>query len=478
VIELTLGQIATVVGGATRPSDAPIAVTGAAFVDSRTPVAGGLFVAIEGERVDGHEFAAAAIEQGAAAVLAGRSVDAPCVVVADPVAALGQLAAYVRAALPNPVTVGVTGSHGKTGTKDLIAQILEAAGPTVATTGSLNNEIGAPLTILRADEATRFLVVEMGARGRGHIQYLATMARPTVGVVLNVGVAHLGEFGSRAGIARAKGELVEALPSSGVAVLNRDDPLVDAMRTRTEARVVTFGSSSDADVRFVESRLDDLGRIALALDVDGRRHELALSLVGLHQAANAAAAAATGLACGVPVDEMIAALTAARSRSRWRMELARTTSGVTVLNDAYNANPDSMRAALETLADLGARHVGARTIAVLGEMRELGETADVEHEAVGRLAGALGVDLLVVVGEAARGIHAGATAVSGWSGTSVWAADANAANATLAGVVKPGDVVLVKASRAVGLERLGESLLADATDATEAIAMPEGETGR
>jgi UDP-N-acetylmuramoyl-tripeptide--D-alanyl-D-alanine ligase len=466
VIAMTLAEIAAIVGGAVSPDDADTVVSGPAFVDSRSPISGGLYVAIEGERVDGHDYAAPAVRAGAAAALVRRRADVPCVVVSDPVVAIGQLAAHVRAALVDVAVVGITGSQGKTSTKDLIGQVLAAAGPTIATAGSLNNEIGTPLTVLRADSSTRFLVVEMGARGRGHIHYLAGMAKPSVGAVLNVGVAHIGEFGSQAAIAVAKGELVEALPASGVAVLNRDDPLVDAMRARTTARVVTFGSTADCDVRFVDPRLGDDGQLAVALEIDGSRHELALSLVGLHQASNVAAAAATALACGMSVEAVLAALASVRPQSRWRMELSETPAGVVVLNDAYNANPDSMRAALQTLADLGRRKDGSRLVAVLGEMRELGDAADEAHRAVGGLAASLGVDLLVVVGEQARQIHHGALGTPGWSGQALWAADAASASTAVASAVRPGDVVLVKASRAAGLERVGEDLLATTTGPT------------
>src|SRR4051812_17748487 len=490
---MTLAEIAAVVGGDVSPADAAVVVTAPAFRDSRDVKADGLFVAIEGERVDGHDYAARAVSAGAAAALVRHAVEgAPCVVVPDPVVALGQLAAHVRQALDGDaradgadgadgsplIVVGITGSQGKTSAKDLVSQLLETAGPTVATSGSLNNQIGLPLTVLGADLATRFLILEMGARGRGHIQYLASMAKPSVGVVLNVGVAHLGEFGSQAAIAVAKGELVEALPADGVAVLNRDDPLVDAMRSRTRARVITFGSAPDADVRFVDPRLDDDGQLALGLEIDGRRHDLALSLVGLHQAANVAAATAAALACGLDPDAVMTALATVRPRSRWRMELAETPSGIVVLNDAYNANPDSMRAALETLADLGRRRPGSRLVAVLGEMRELGDAADDEHEAAGALAASLGVDVLIVVGEQARHLHAGALASPGWSGEALWEPDAEAAGRTAATVVRPGDVVLVKASRAAGLERVGEDLLTMTTGPTTPFGEHEGEASR
>jgi UDP-N-acetylmuramoyl-tripeptide--D-alanyl-D-alanine ligase len=463
VIAMTLAEIGVVVGGEVLPDDADIAVTAPAFIDSRSPIAGGLFVAIEGDRADGHDFAAPAIDAGASAALTRRRVDVPCVVVSDPVVALGQLAAHVRAALADVVVIGITGSQGKTSTKDLVAHVLESVGPTIATTGSLNNEIGTPLTLLRADRSTKYLVVEMGARGRGHIDYLATMAKPSIGVVLNVGVSHLSEFGTQADIAVAKGELVEALPPSGAAVLNRDDPLVDSMRVRTAARVTTFGTAPDADVRVSESRLDDDGQIELTLVIGGRRHDLRLSLIGLHQAANVAAAAAAALSCGVDEEAVVSALATARARSRWRMELTETPAGAIVVNDAYNANPDSMRAALETLADLGRRHPGSsRTIAVLGEMRELGDDAPREHQAVGLLAVSLAVDLLIVVGEPAREVHAAAVGAPAWRGESVWVPDVPSASTLVASVVRPGDIVLVKASRAVGIERVAEALLATA----------------
>jgi UDP-N-acetylmuramoyl-tripeptide--D-alanyl-D-alanine ligase len=461
MIAMTIGEIADAVGGtATGPDDT--LVTGPAFADSRVPEQGGLFAAILGERADGHDFAAGAVAAGAAAVLSSRPLGLPGVVVPDVVAALGLLAQRVASRLTGVTVVGITGSQGKTSTKDLLAQLLETAGATVAPVGSFNTEVGVPLTVLRADAATDYLVVEMGARGIGHIAYLADIVRPRVGVVLNVGVAHLGEFGSQAAIAEGKSELVQALPADGVAVLNSDDELVDAMRTKTSAPVMSFGGGPGADVRFDDVRLDDVGRVRFRLGYRGELREIALALVGRHQAANAAAAATAALACGLPFDQVCNALGSASVRSAWRMALTTRADGVTVINDAYNANPDSMRAALETLAELGrGRGDGARTIAVLGEMRELGDTSREAHEAVGRLLAALDISQVVAVGEPARAIASAASQQGSWQGRSVEVPDSAAAARYLQAEVRPGDVVLVKASRATGLETLAGVLAAD-----------------
>jgi UDP-N-acetylmuramoyl-tripeptide--D-alanyl-D-alanine ligase len=456
MIRLSLAEVADAVGG-TRNGTAQI--TGAVTVDSRTVGPGDLFVALPGERVDGADFVAAAAQAGAAAALSTRPDDAlPTVVVDDPVAALGRLAAAVhgRLAAAGVRTVGITGSSGKTSTKDLLGQVLAAAGPTVSPPGSYNNDIGLPLTVLSAGEDTRFLVLEMGARGPGHIARLCRIARPDVGVVLNVGSAHLGEFGSAEVIAQAKGELVEALPESGTAVLNADDPRVIGMAPRTSARVVTTGVREAADVRATDVRLDDGGRALFTLEAGGERHDVALRVVGAHQVANALSAAGAALAAGMTPGAVAAALSAAEPRSRWRMEVARRPDGVTVVNDAYNANPESMRAALAALTALP----GQRRIAVLGAMAELGPGGGAEHERLGRDAAAAGVDLVVAVGADAVGIASGAAAAGRRPGEeSVHVPDRAAARTLLSELLRPGDVVLVKASRSYGLERLAEDLL-------------------
>jgi UDP-N-acetylmuramoyl-tripeptide--D-alanyl-D-alanine ligase len=460
VIPLTLEEIAGIVAGELCDAAPGRLVHAPATVDSRAVVPGGLFVAVRGSRVDGHDFAAAAVEAGAAAVLAQRPVGVPAVVVADPVDALGRLARAVVDRLPGCRVVAVTGSQGKTSTKDLLAQVLEPAGPTVAPQGNLNNEIGVPLTALTAEWDTRHLVVEMGARAGGQIAYLCGITPPAVSVVLNVGVAHLAEFGSREKIAAAKGELVEALPAGGLAVLNADDPLVMAMLSRTAARALTFGAGRGADVRVSGLALDAGGRPGFHLHTPEGSRSVRLRLGGAHQAHNAAAAAAAALGCGLGLDAVVDALSAAEPRSRWRMEISELADGVTLVNDAYNANPDSMRAALAALAALGrAGPTERRTIAVLGEMCELGPTSDAEHAALGELAARSGVTELIAVGSAAEPIYR-AAARARWPGNPPeLVTDVESALHAVRERLRPGDVVLVKASRAAGLEAVAAGLL-------------------
>ena len=299
-------------------------VVGGAFVDTRTPEDGGLFVAVAGERVDGHDLAAAAGDAGAVAVLGSRPTELPTVVVDDVTAALGLLARHVVDQLPEVVVLAMTGSQGKTGTKDYLAHLLSEAGPTVATRGNFNNELGVPLTVLRATPDTRYLVVEMGARGVGHVAELCAIAPPRVAAVLNVGTAHIGEFGSREAIAQAKGEIVEALPADGTAVLNADDDLVAAMAGRTAAQVVTFGGPTDGpapDVAVSEVTTDELGRQSFELAHRGSGATVHLAQVGAYQWRNAAAAAAMALAAGLDLDTVADSLADAVPASRWRMEL-------------------------------------------------------------------------------------------------------------------------------------------------------------
>jgi UDP-N-acetylmuramoyl-tripeptide--D-alanyl-D-alanine ligase len=469
MIPMTLAEVAEAVGGRLHLSAGEEIVAGSVEFDSRAVGKGGLFVALPGERVDGHDFAASAHAAGAIGVLAARPVEVPAVLVGEPgadlaqqgasvLAALSALAAEVARRLPALEIVGLTGSSGKTSTKDLVAAVLTPLGATVAPPGSFNNEIGHPWTVLRADRLTQHLVLELAARGLGHIAALCAVAQPRIGVVLNVGSAHLGEFGSPDAVAQAKGELVEALPPAvrgGVAVLNADDPRVAAMAARTSARVVTFGTEGNfgprtPDLLATDIWLDDAGRPGFRLSTPAGETEVGLQLVGAHQVSNALAAASVALELGADPDQVADVLSAARPASRWRMEVTTRPDGVTVINDAYNANPESMRAGLEALVAISGS--GRSGWAVLGPMAELGDTAGEAHTGVGRLAARLGVRYLLAVGTPDYR--------AGYGEESMVVPDVAAALEVLHERLRPGDVVLVKASRAAGLERVAAGLLA------------------
>ena len=501
MIELTVAQIAEIVGGRLAditPADAAARrVTGTVEFDSRALTPGGLFLALPGARSDGHDFAAAAVAAGAAAVLAARPVGVPAIVVppapagpenidahagvlehdtdgsgASVLAALGRLAAAVAADLVagGLRIVGITGSSGKTSTKDLIAAVLSPLGQVVAPPGSFNNELGHPWTVLRATRDTDYLVLEMSARHPGNIAALARIAPPSIAVVLNVGTAHLGEFGSREVIATTKAELVQAVPGAGVVVLNADDPVVAAMASQTAARVVTVGRSGGADVRAEDVELDELARPRFTLVAAGARVPVTLAVHGEHQVGNALSAAAVALECGARPEQVAAALAAAAPASRHRMEVRTRADGVTVINDAYNANPDSMRAGLQALAVMARGHQQSetrRSFAVLGEMGELGEEAITEHDRIGRLAVRLDVTRLIVVGTGRpmSAMHHGAVMEGSWGSESTPVPDADAALELLRAELRPGDVVLVKASNAAGLGALADKLIGDAPEA-------------
>jgi len=459
VIPLSLAQIADVTAGELHGDPAAM-VRSEVVIDSRRAGQGGLFAAVVGDHSDGHDFAVAAVAAGATAVLATRPVPVPSVLVAEIPAALAALARFVADSLPQAQIAGITGSSGKTSTKDLAAQLVERLGPTIAPAGSFNNEFGHPLTVLRAGFATRYLVLELSARGPGHIAYLCRVAPPRYGVVLNVGRAHAGEFGGLDQVAQAKGELVEALPSSGVAILNADDPRVLAMAARTRARVVTFGvRAPDATVRATQVRLDELGRASFTLRTPDGSVPVTLRLHGAHNVPNALAAAGLARELGLDLAGIADGLGAAVARSRWRMEVRQRADGVTVINDAYNANPESVRAAVDAL-----RHMArdGRGFAVLGHMAELGDTSRASHEEIGEFAAEAGLAGLITVGTEAAPILSGARRVPAWRGEALAVPDGAAALAVLADRLKPGDVVLVKASRAARLEGVAAGLLAEA----------------
>ncbi len=491
MIDLTVARIAEIVGGRLAdisPADAAATrITGTVEFDSRAVTPGGLFLALPGARADGHDFARGAVESGAVAVLAARPVGVPAIVVPPAAAAdaqssvlehdAGGAGAAVLSALAKLASavarelvaggmriVGITGSSGKTSTKDLIAAVLRPLGEVVSPPGSFNNELGHPWTVLRATRETDFLVLEMSARHRGNIAALAEVAPPSIGVVLNVGTAHLGEFGSREAIAATKGELVEALLPSGVAILNADDTLVAAMASRTPARVVYVGLSAAADIRAENVVLDELARPRFTLRTAAGSVEVALAVHGEHQVGNALSAAAVALECGATLQQVADALAEAAPASRHRMEVGTRADGVTVINDAYNANPESMRAGLQALAVMARQSAPPRrSWAVLGEMGELGEDSITEHDRVGRLAVRLDISRLVVVGtgRAMSAMHHGAVMEGSWGPESTMVPDADAALELLRSELTPGDVVLVKASNAAGLGALAEALLAD-----------------
>ncbi|SPM36307.1 UDP-N-acetylmuramyl pentapeptide synthase [Mycobacterium rhizamassiliense] len=504
MIELTVAQVAEIVGGTLAdiaPEDAAQRrVTGTVEFDSRAVGPGGLFLALPGARSDGHDHATGAVEAGAVAVLAARPVGVPAIVVAPHqaedgragvlehdtdgsgaavLAALAKLAAAVAADLVagGLTIIGITGSSGKTSTKDLVAAVLAPLGEVVAPPGSFNNELGHPWTVLRATRETDYLILEMSARHPGNIAALAQIAPPAIGVVLNVGTAHLGEFGSREAIARTKGELPQAVPQSGAVILNADDPAVAAMAERTAARVirVSRSASTDAgpsDVWAQGVSLDELARPRFTLHANGTQAEVQLGVYGDHQVTNALCASAVALQCGASVERVADALAAAGPVSRHRMHVTTRADGVTVIDDAYNANPDSMRAGLQALAWIAHRGqqsgaVPRRSWAVLGEMAELGDDAITEHDRVGRLAVRLDVSRLVVVGmgRSMSAMHHGAVMEGSWGASSdrgaVTVADSDAALALLRAEVQPGDVVLVKASNSAGLGALAEALRDD-----------------
>lgn len=500
MIDLSITQIADIVGGELAdisPEDAAnTRVTGTIEFDSRAVAPGGLFLALPGARSDGHDFAAAAVGAGAVAVLAARPVGVPAIVVpaatgadaaasvlehdtdgagAAVLAALARLAAAVAAELVKGglTIVGITGSSGKTSTKDLLAAVLAPLGEVVAPPGSFNNELGHPWTVLRATESTDYLVLEMSARHPGNIASLAAIAPPSIAVVLNVGTAHLGEFGSREAIAATKAELPQAVPSSGVVILNVDDTAVAAMAGQTAARVVRVSrepGAQDVQVWAGPVTLDELARPRFALHAGDNQVDVALAVHGDHQVSNALCAAAVALECGAGLEQVAAALAAAGPVSKYRMQVATRRDGVTVINDAYNANPDSMRAGLKALAAI-ARQGGAkrRSWAVLGEMAELGDDAISEHDHIGRLAVRLDVSRLVVVGtgRAMSAMHHGAVMEGSWGSEATMVPDADAALALLRGELRAGDVVLVKASNAARLGELADTLLVDSSSRGE-----------
>lgn len=462
MIACDVGTLARWTRGTVR-GNSELIVSGPVNTDSREDLTGGVFVAKRGETADGHDFVEAARHNGAVLAIVEHAVDVDIaqIVVADAVIALADLArsylAHMRETGSVERVIAITGSVGKTTTKHLLGHVLANVAPTVWPEKSFNNEVGLPLTVMRVAADTRFVVLEMGASHIGDIALLASIAPPDTGCVLCVGMAHAGEFGGIDNIAVAKREMVEALEASGTAVLNRDDPRVVGMAPSSAAPVLWFGSHPDAEVRFGDVESTPLG-IQFSLTAAGQERRVSLRLLGEHNASNAAAAAACALTAGIDFDAVVAGLEAVDAGERWRLQVMPRSDGVIVINDAYNANPTSMAAALRTLAEL--RGPDHRVIAVLGGMAELGDVSLTEHDTIGRLAVRLGIDQLVAVGQPALSIHLAASQEGSWGGESVLVADVDAAYTMISDYVRPGDIVLVKSSLVYGLRFLGDRLAA------------------
>ena len=473
MISLSIGHIAQLVSGrlfAPTLGDSNIAqlvVTGSVETDSRLVSAGALFIAKPGEVTDGHNFVQAAKDAGAVAAVVEReisSVDLPQIVVTDAVAALGLLAkavlALVRAETGLKV-IGVTGSNGKTTTKNMLRAILSRGGKTIAPIESYNNEVGAPISVLKIDRETRYLVAELGAGGPGSIAYLADITRPDIAVELKVGMAHAGEFGGIETTAAIKAELLDYLPADATAVLNLDDSYVREMVANRELKKVWFGTAQDADYQASGHQLSLDGTsfdLRWPEDPTGQNTQrVTLKILGEHHVMNALASIAVADSLGVARDRIIAALEELPLAERWRMQVLQAPNQVTVINDAYNASPDSTKAALQTLAQLG-RSTGRRTVAIIGEMAELGEFSRLEHDAIGRLCVRLNLGLVIAVGAGAHLVYMGATQEGSYSGEAQFLESVDTALVGVREMLRSGDIVLVKSSKSANLRHLGDAL--------------------
>lgn len=461
MIKLKLSEAAAFVGGDLFGPDNEI--FGSVETDSRLVSAGALFVAKPGEVTDGHNFLESAEKLGAVgAIVEKRNTDLkfPQILVEDSVKALGLLAkavlAKVRAETDLKV-IGITGSNGKTSTKNMLRAILSQFGETIAPIESYNNEVGAPISILKIDWDTKYLVAELGAGGVGSIAYLADITKPDIGVVLKVGLAHVGEFGGIDKTTQIKSELVQALGSVCTFVYNGDDANVSGMTALTSAKKVSFGTNRNANIFFDNVDLSLNGTSADIHFEDGSVEKLDLHILGEHQMMNAVAAIAVSEDLSLPRALVLKAISELPLAERWRMQLTNRSDGISIINDAYNASPDSVKAALQTLAHLGKG--GRRTIAVLGEMAELGEFSKEAHDQIGRLVVRYNIDQLVVVGSGAKLIHMGAMFEGSWDGESIYFDSSSEALEHIRGMLVPGDIVLVKSSKSANLRYLGDDLL-------------------
>lgn len=446
MITLTAGEIALLVGGEVF-CDKDLLVSKAPVFDSRLATPGCFFLALKGENADGHDFAADAYRNGSMLSLTSERIDGPCIVVSDVLEALSILATFVRKRLDKLIVIGITGSQGKTSTKDLLTHMLGAVGPTVAPAGSFNNDLGLPITLLQCDDRTRFCILEMGARHVGDIARLCEIAKPNIGVVLTVGTAHIGEFGSQEVIAKTKSELIQSLDKDGIAILGTYDEFTPKMASLHQGQVILFGEKADTQVRAADVEMRE-GRPHFDLVTPAGRDAVGMRAVGAHQVSNALAVAAVGTALSLPLELIASSLSTGEIDSKWRMELHES-ADLLIINDAYNANPESMGAALRALA-LFAQERGGSAWAFVGKMNELGQTQAPQSAAIGALAVELGIDHLVEIDAPEYGEPVGAMVVH--HRRSIESA------LDLVEYLAPGDVVLVKASRSQGFEVLADSL--------------------
>ena len=448
MISLKASEIAKIVGGDLIGDD--VTVTAAPVFNSGHATEGSIFLALVGEKTDGHNFVADAFAHGCVLAFVTREVPERCIVVKDVLTALNTLASYVRQALPELKVIALTGSQGKTTTKDLLLQILETVAPTVAPAGNFNNELGAPITLLQCDEKTRFCILEMGARHIGDIAVLCKMATPDIGVVLRVGTAHVGEFGSEELVAKTKSEMISSLRDSAIAVLGQYDLYTPAMSSLHNGATVTFGETTTADVRATDIEIRE-GRPHFDLVTPAGRASVALRIIGIHQVSNALAAAAIATNLNISIDLIAGALSTAELHSKWRMEISEL-DGLVLINDSYNASPESTEAALRTLA-LFAQERGGQSWAFLGKMHELGASSLQRHSRLGTLASELGIDHLVCVGAPEY-----VAQISGSNAMTVHLLDSKELATQLVSQMSQGDVVLVKASRAENFEEVADSI--------------------
>ncbi|MFM6940611.1 MAG: UDP-N-acetylmuramoyl-tripeptide--D-alanyl-D-alanine ligase [Candidatus Planktophila sp.] len=442
-------EIAAIVGGVLHGSD--VDVTAPAFIASKECVDGSIFLAIKGSHVDGHDFVADAFVHGAVLAFVTHQTAERCIVVDDVTQAVSALALHVRNKLSDLKVIGITGSQGKTTTKDLLNAVLSSDGSTIATRGNNNNELGVPLTVLRCNEETRYCIVEMGARHLGDIKQLTEIARPHIGVVLRVAAAHIGEFGSIENIAQAKSEMISSLGPDAIAIVGTYDEFTSAMSSLHRGTSLKFGEEASCDIRATDIELRD-GCAHFDLVTPEGRTTVALRQYGLHQIPNALAAAAVAHALGVSTDHIAGALSVAEMHSGMRMEV-KVLTDLTLINDSYNASPDSMSAALSTLAHL-TQERGGESWAFLGNMRELGEASQQAHAQIGVLCTQLGIDHLVTINAPDYGLVIPADSL-----TSVHACATQEEALQIATHINRGDVILCKGSRSEKLELVAEGIV-------------------